>query len=659
MIRFLLTLLLSSAGAQAASPFWYAPTTNELKAVAITPVNVRNTAFTSGSGLTNGFDGAFWIFDANSTWAADGTNIISPNVGSGKWHSSQSILRRNHFYTNDTQYLITSTLVGQSSPTFHMSVGGGMGWGPGSSGGDVSFGRAGVALLNVGGSLQAQNGFRTGGMSAGRYLRDNGTDFVGSLILDADLGSGSSITTKFLRGDRTWQTISGAVPADLSVGTGISITAGTGTGATLQAVTLALNQGVSPTWTAIHNWSKSSQNEAMIYLTDTYNSISSLTKPVFSIYSTYGGVVSFEVNSGGSITAGTWNGQIIGTTKGGLGINAGTPANGTLPIGNGSAFTMAAITAGNGITVANGAGTIALSVNQGANFSWTGEHTHTDSVLLNETDLQFLADTVASTTIFVDVTGDSSARWALLGDGRTLWGPGTGGQDTELSRIAAGVLSVNGVFSAVTGFRVNNAATSGNYLRGNGTDFVSSAIQAADISTSLGASPTRAIWSKTATTTVANTGADTTVLDTGVGTKTVAANYVRAGSVVRINVWGSYGTKTLTPGAIFITYRLGSASCAVTLSGLPANVGGTGSWKGEGSFTFRTIGASATCVGNGEVTYNNAVATDGFFGAYGTLSSDTVDTTGTLAANVTAQWATSDAANTISCTQATIEIVNN
>ena len=38
-----------------------------------------------------------------------------------------------------------------------------------------------------------------------------------------------------------------------------------------------------------------------------------------------------------------------------------------------------------------------------------------------------------------------------------------------------------GVLDAVTGFRVSNAATSGNYLRGNGTNFVSSAIQAADV----------------------------------------------------------------------------------------------------------------------------------------------------------------------------------
>ena len=46
-----------------------------------------------------------------------------------------------------------------------------------------------------------------------------------------------------------------------------------------------------------------------------------------------------------------------------------------------------------------------------------------------------------------------------------------------MSLLATGILSV------VTGFRINNAATSGQYLRGNGTNFVSSAIQAADVPT--------------------------------------------------------------------------------------------------------------------------------------------------------------------------------
>jgi hypothetical protein len=45
----------------------------------------------------------------------------------------------------------------------------------------------------------------------------------------------------------------------------------------------------------------------------------------------------------------------------------------------------------------------------------------------------------------------------------------------------ATTLDVNGIVNAATGFRVANAAVSGNYLRGNGTNFVSSAIQSGDL----------------------------------------------------------------------------------------------------------------------------------------------------------------------------------
>ncbi len=56
--------------------------------------------------------------------------------------------------------------------------------------------------------------------------------------------------------------------------------------------------------------------------------------------------------------------------------------------------------------------------------------------------------------------------------------PGSGvGIGSTTDPLAAGVLNVG------TGYRVGNAAASGNYLRGNGTNFVSNTIQAADVPT--------------------------------------------------------------------------------------------------------------------------------------------------------------------------------
>jgi len=59
------------------------------------------------------------------------------------------------------------------------------------------------------------------------------------------------------------------------------------------------------------------------------------------------------------------------------------------------------------------------------------------------------------------------------GTGGVIFGNGAGGQVGSVS--SAGVLSVS------TGYQIAGTATSGNYLRGNGTNFVSSAIQAGDI----------------------------------------------------------------------------------------------------------------------------------------------------------------------------------
>jgi hypothetical protein len=61
------------------------------------------------------------------------------------------------------------------------------------------------------------------------------------------------------------------------------------------------------------------------------------------------------------------NVQVIGwktvpVSAGGTGLTA-TPTNGQLPIGNGTGYTLAALTAGTGIAVTNGAGSITVATN--------------------------------------------------------------------------------------------------------------------------------------------------------------------------------------------------------------------------------------------------------------------------------------------------------
>lgn len=107
------------------------------------------------------------------------------------------------------------------------------------------------------------------------------------------------------------------------------------------------------------------------------------------------------------------------------------------------------------------------------------------------------------------VTGEAVNRYQINGAGKQEWGDGTNPVDVALSRTAANTLTLaagdtfvadTGTFQAVsgttsvtggtvtgtvingtTGFRNNGAATSGQYLRGNGTNFVDAAVVDADL----------------------------------------------------------------------------------------------------------------------------------------------------------------------------------
>jgi hypothetical protein len=70
----------------------------------------------------------------------------------------------------------------------------------------------------------------------------NGSNISSGTVAAARLGSGSSITTKFLRGDNTWQTVSGGggsgTVTEVTVGTGLDVSSGT----TTPNITLDFNE---------------------------------------------------------------------------------------------------------------------------------------------------------------------------------------------------------------------------------------------------------------------------------------------------------------------------------------------------------------------------------------------------------------------------------
>jgi len=89
------------------------------------------------------------------------------------------------------------------------------------------------------------------------------------------------------------------------------------------------------------------------------SNLSSGTVPSAQISGSYTGITGV-----GTLTAGTWNATAIGYAYGGTGLTA-TPTNGQLDIGNGSGFTRATLTAGTGISITNGAGSISIAATGG------------------------------------------------------------------------------------------------------------------------------------------------------------------------------------------------------------------------------------------------------------------------------------------------------
>lgn len=164
------------------------------------------------------------------------------------------------------------------------------------------------------------------------------------------------------------------------------------------------------------------------------------------------------------------------------------------------------------------------------------------------------------------------------------------------------------------------------------------------------------LFTQTATQTVSNVG-ETTLFTTGIGTRTLPANFFVAGKMIRIMGAGIFSTQA-APGNVTIKIYLGSTAIA---SGIITNIlalASNNSFEFMGSIICRTTGASGSVVVNGVAGYDTGALVQGFLPLNNAGATTTIDTTASLVVDVKLTWATQIAANTISTTTGSIEILN-
>lgn len=245
------------------------------------------------------------------------------------------------------------------------------------------------------------------------------------------------------------------------------------------------------------------------------------------------------------------------------------------------------------------------------------------------------------------------AQYLVLAANSTLTNErvATAGQGITFTDAGAGstfTIAFNGAFGTTRG---NMTATSASTTAG---DFWNDSTQKAmsHYFNAVQQQLTGVIFTQTADATCANTTSETSILGTGIGTKTLPANFLVAGKTVRLTL-RAYYTTTAFP-TLDIKFKVGGTSVAST--GAVTFSSTIGSLVVSVDWTCRTTGVSGTSFIQG-YTVRFASSGTGYSEMKNTATT-TINTTTTQAIDVTATWGTASASNSITSTNATIEILN-
>ena len=167
----------------------------------------------------------------------------------------------------------------------------------------------------------------------------------------------------------------------------------------------------------------------------------------------------------GTLTAGTWNGSTIGVGYGGTGLTA-TPTNGQLPIGNGTGYSLATLTAGTNVTITNTAGGIQIDATPSFGGTVTSVAMTVPSFLSVTgspiTTSGTLAVTLSGTALPVanGGTGATTLTGYVKGNGTSAMTASTTIPSTDITGL--GTMSTQNASSvAITGGTINGTAIGG------------------------------------------------------------------------------------------------------------------------------------------------------------------------------------------------------
>ncbi|HIO87673.1 TPA: helix-turn-helix domain-containing protein, partial [Candidatus Saccharibacteria bacterium] len=150
-----------------------------------------------------------------------------------------------------------------------------------------------------------------------------------------------------------------------------------------------------------------------------------------------------DITSTGTIGSGAWQGSVVDSQYGGTGINGASAANGSLLIGNGSGYSLATLSAGSGVQITNGAGSITIGSTLGTSIG--NSEIDTNAVTLGaQSTGNYLATLSGGNGLTVTGSGSESAAASVGLDVVTTGTTGTTNANSGLELTADGLRLLGG-----------------------------------------------------------------------------------------------------------------------------------------------------------------------------------------------------------------------